>query len=277
MSNGGQPILDFQLGAPGGQVATGPGPVWFYFDVFNGAGAPRTYDLTAATSVPWPVNVQPTLVVGTNGTEPVLVTVTVPVGIVQPTRLDVELCARSRTSGFTDCDQTRLAVPVVLTDFELAYENGVVLLRWRASADADATMNIGIWRRRDGESVFERRTEVAPADGTWMDTAVEPGSTYTYRLTLAANGNEQVLAERTLATQVTAPLRSRLLGNVPNPFNPTTEVRFELAHPADVTLTIVDGRGRRVRTLEAPHLTAGPHALAWNGRDVDGHPLPSGV
>ncbi len=70
----------------------------------------------------------------------------------------------------------------------------------------------------------------------------------------------------------------RLEPNVPNPFNPMTAIRYELAAPAVVTLRIHDLRGRLVRTLMAGrHLAAGPHRTLWDGRDDAGREAPSGV
>ena len=70
-----------------------------------------------------------------------------------------------------------------------------------------------------------------------------------------------------------------LRGNHPNPFNPSTTIRFELPRTARITLSVHDLSGRRVRTLasgERPH-PAGPGAVDWNGRDDHGRPLPSGL
>ena len=63
----------------------------------------------------------------------------------------------------------------------------------------------------------------------------------------------------------------------PNPFNPQTEVRFTLPHSAQVNLSIYDVRGRKVTTLISSEMTAGHHAIAWDGRNGKGRPQASGV
>jgi hypothetical protein len=68
------------------------------------------------------------------------------------------------------------------------------------------------------------------------------------------------------------PERHVLWPNSPNPFNPSTEIRFTLAAPADVALEIFDVLGRRVATPVAARLEAGPHKVEWNAEG-----LPSGV
>jgi len=68
------------------------------------------------------------------------------------------------------------------------------------------------------------------------------------------------------------------LSAYPNPFNPRTEIRFELSEPAQVTLEIFDTAGRRVRTLEkGTRLGAGPQTKTWSGRDESGNMLAAGL
>ena len=74
-----------------------------------------------------------------------------------------------------------------------------------------------------------------------------------------------------------APLRTALLPNVPNPFNPTTRIRFDLSHTGRVELRIHDVTGKRVRTLFRGWLEAKRHELIWNGMDDAGRFVPSGV
>jgi len=63
----------------------------------------------------------------------------------------------------------------------------------------------------------------------------------------------------------------------PNPFNPSTHVRFDLDTAAAVSLVLYDVAGRRVRTLYDGHLGPGPQAIPWDGRDHHGQPAASGV
>jgi hypothetical protein len=61
----------------------------------------------------------------------------------------------------------------------------------------------------------------------------------------------------------------RLLPSVPNPFNPATNLRFELAAPARVTLEVFDLRGRLVRRLlDNQTLGDGPQSVVWRPKDL---------
>lgn len=70
----------------------------------------------------------------------------------------------------------------------------------------------------------------------------------------------------------------RLMANVPNPFNPSTSLRFELSSPRRIDLRIYDLAGRLVRTLESQTpFGSGRHVVVWNGRDDHGRTVASGV
>ncbi len=70
---------------------------------------------------------------------------------------------------------------------------------------------------------------------------------------------------------------ARLLPNVPNPFNPSTELRFELDMAGSVELNVYDARGHLVRSLVAGNFAAGSHGVIWDGTDRAGRQVASGV
>jgi N-acetylneuraminic acid mutarotase len=75
-----------------------------------------------------------------------------------------------------------------------------------------------------------------------------------------------------------APAAGTLLAqNSPNPFNPSTTIRYELEAPGRVVLRVYDARGRVVRTLVDATHESGPHAVVWDGRDDGGVRSASGV
>ena len=78
------------------------------------------------------------------------------------------------------------------------------------------------------------------------------------------------------------PKETTLLPNYPNPFNPETWIPYRLAEDAFVTLTIYNGSGRGVRTLDVGHRIAAFYenrakAIYWNGRNEFGEQVASGV
>ena len=78
------------------------------------------------------------------------------------------------------------------------------------------------------------------------------------------------------------PTETELLPNYPNPFNPETWIPYRLAEDAFVTLTIYDGEGQVVRTLDVGHRVAAVYesrskAIYWDGRNEFGEQVASGV
>jgi len=72
-------------------------------------------------------------------------------------------------------------------------------------------------------------------------------------------------------------LATRLLANRPNPFNPETEIHFQMAKAGPVRIAVYDVTGRRVAVLEDGERTAGRHQVTWRGRDAAGRVVPSGA
>jgi len=71
-------------------------------------------------------------------------------------------------------------------------------------------------------------------------------------------------------------LRFDLLTNVPNPFNATTEIRFDLPTGGPYEIVVFDAAGRRVTGFRGIGVT-GINTLQWNGLDESGRPVGSGV
>jgi hypothetical protein len=90
--------------------------------------------------------------------------------------------------------------------------------------------------------------------------------------------NQNIAVSGTLAEPiVVTPLRTELLANVPNPFNPATELAFALAQPGTVRLQIYSVQGRLVATLVNGVLAAGRHSVTWQGLDDSGRAVASGA
>jgi hypothetical protein len=78
------------------------------------------------------------------------------------------------------------------------------------------------------------------------------------------------------------PIRSELLANFPNPFNPETWIPFKLQKSSDTSITIYDVHGRVVRKLELGSIPAGTYqtkakAAYWDGTNDMGERVASGV
>jgi hypothetical protein len=84
-------------------------------------------------------------------------------------------------------------------------------------------------------------------------------------------------AATAVADEKPPPRAFALAQNVPNPFNPTTTIAYDLPAAAEVTLAIFDVSGRRVRVLVRGTQPAGRYKAQWSGTDDGGRRVASGV
>jgi hypothetical protein len=82
---------------------------------------------------------------------------------------------------------------------------------------------------------------------------------------------------QTDAEDVLIPSINALESNYPNPFNPSTTIRFSLAGPGHASLRIYDVSGRLVRSLVNGTVDSGPHEILWDGTNDRGAGTASGV
>ncbi|MBI5647199.1 MAG: T9SS type A sorting domain-containing protein [Ignavibacteriae bacterium] len=90
--------------------------------------------------------------------------------------------------------------------------------------------------------------------------------------------NQRIPAEvlvRKSGTDV--PASFDLLGNYPNPFNPSTTISFAVPAQSSVRISVLDMLGREVRTLVSSTVDAGTHSIVWDGLDNHGAAVSSGM
>tara|TARA_B000000565_G_scaffold188005_1_gene143096 strand:+ start:798 stop:3194 length:2397 start_codon:yes stop_codon:yes gene_type:complete len=75
----------------------------------------------------------------------------------------------------------------------------------------------------------------------------------------------------------TIPSDFALHGNYPNPFNPATQIRFDLPNKNDINIIIYNMLGQRVKVFSMPNTPAGTHTITWNATNQSGQPLSAGV
>jgi len=73
------------------------------------------------------------------------------------------------------------------------------------------------------------------------------------------------------------PTEFALHENYPNPFNPTTTLRFDLPDLSDMTLTIYNMLGQKVKTFSMQSIPAGYHSVTWDATNDLGVQVGAGV
>jgi photosystem II stability/assembly factor-like uncharacterized protein len=178
---------------------------------------------------------------------------------------------------FVGPDQTILdyqitPVPTLITSFTGASGTFSVGLSWTVRNDVDLA-EFRIERRDDGSS--RRFDNVAAAARSYRDDTVIPGSKYEYVLVAIDSDGTETYSPPIRV--VTDEAELALLPNVPNPFNPSTRIRYVLPTRANVRVTIYDVAGRPVATLVDREQAPGQYDVEWNGTDAGGSRVASGI
>lgn len=196
---------------------------------------------------------------------------------------------------------TRESEAAVDFDTKVADFAGYRVYRWEASRLTKPT----IVKQGPASSFWAVGVDEAapgPAGLAFVDDKVTTGTDYWYAVTAYDDGTQN-WAEPGKALEsayfwcwtgftskgVTAPTlngtgvdiaranRFALEQNAPNPFNPATTIRFAVPANGNVRLTVFDVNGRIVRTLVDGNVVAGNHEVVWDGMDMSGRQVASGV
>ena len=182
--------------------------------------------------------------------------------------------------------------PVVWTKFTIATGFNGAVTACPADIDKDGdpdilgaaqdASDIAWWSNEGGSPIaWQAHTIDANFGGVWPAYAADlDHDTY---IDILAGGNsadeirwwQNGLALSSVPAPPPGPVK--LYQNLPNPFSPTTGIRFWLAQEGNVRLSIYDVAGRLIRTLVDGGIQAGSHSVAWDGRDEKGREMPSGL
>jgi len=182
----------------------------------------------------------------------------------------------------TDADVYAQHVPdipnaVAIVSFDATESDGVVTLRSAFRSDLRVeTVNVyrGGGSADDPPKIIERADNVRGDRFEYVDRDVAPGQTYRYQIGVVDADGEFFSPIVTVSVDA---ILGELSQNQPNPFNPTTTIRFVLPARENVTLSIYDANGHLVRTLVNEVRGYGAHEVTWDGRDDNGATVGSGV
>lgn len=73
------------------------------------------------------------------------------------------------------------------------------------------------------------------------------------------------------------PSRFKVLGNYPNPFNPTTSINFIVDQSSEIILSIFSLNGELIRQFRSTMLQPGNQSVVWNGKDKANNKVASGI
>ena len=170
-------------------------------------------------------------------------------------------------------------------------------LQWDASTDVDGeTINyliyakIGLYLTEEVEEITDTTFQLIYEEILEHVFEGQPINAATVRFSIKATdgidtvdvtGDDRVLFVNRyeyLSTEGEGiPTAFALHENYPNPFNPTTTLRFDLPEVSNLTLTIYNMLGQKVRTFNMQSTPAGYHSVKWNATNDYGDPVGAGV
>jgi hypothetical protein len=186
-----------------------------------------------------------------------------------------------------------LAVTLSLFEGKVVPEG--IRLHWRTESEL-MTRGFILMRKTSSDSVFRtiadyssspalrgQGTSNRPVDYHYLDQAVHPEETYTYRLIEEEmNGNRIHLKECQVVYssevyQSLLPRRFEVKHAYPNPFNPTVSLTYAIPRANRVEIRVFDINGRLIRTLVDAQQKAGWYTVEWDGRNELGKGVSSGM
>ena len=140
-------------------------------------------------------------------------------------------------------------------------------------------------------SGMHRRARVAEAKGIWVESEFVPAPGSGESAQFVDNGSPgagnwvvgpptpgaENMVNTSVEKEYEVPGAFELLGNFPNPFNPTTTIVYELHQPGQVTLRIYNILGQKVVDLFEGGQSIGRYEFVWDGKDAKGTSMASGV
>lgn len=91
------------------------------------------------------------------------------------------------------------------------------------------------------------------------------------------DGNIDLLTQIEIGNLKPLPDRTALSQNMPNPFNPSTTIEYQISEAGQVRLAIYNLLGQEVRVLVDARTEAGHYTANWDGKDQLGRQVASGI
>ncbi len=162
-------------------------------------------------------------------------------------------------------------LPVELTSFSANVSDRNVILNWTTATEINNS-GFEIERKSNGEYrtiafIQGNGTTTDEHNYSYSDNNLNIGE-YTYRL-------KQVDYDGTFAysnevnVSVNAPAQFELAQNYPNPFNPSTKISFSIPQNSEVTLSVFNVLGQKVKTLVQGFMEAGKHTINFDASEFN--------
>jgi len=157
-----------------------------------------------------------------------------------------------------------------ISDIHVNHERGVIQTIQRGRFGYEQ-LRIEIANPEDVESIFVRNARSLGADINVQPVHIIANGSLTYTITL--NPQEPLSAVNEGAVPEVTSDAFRLVGNYPNPFNPTTQIVFEISHESEISLEVFNLLGQKIREMDLGRRSAGRHEIMFDASELN---IPSG-
>lgn len=166
---------------------------------------------------------------------------------------------------------TNSILPVELSSFTAGLSNSSINLRWTTQTELN---NYGFEiERGTNNSTFIKigfikgnGTTTLPHNYSFVDNNISGSSKFLYRLKQIDVGGHFNYSKEIEVEVI--PEHFVLYQNFPNPFNPSTTIRFDLPKAAEVNLSVYDSLGQKITTLVNGYLESGTHSEVFDGKNL---------
>jgi len=147
-----------------------------------------------------------------------------------------------------------------------------IYIEWNTPINGTYLTNYKIYR--NGEFIIDT------TENNYLDESIAVG-TYSYYVIANYYGNlsepsNTVTIDHTL-TGENLIMQMNLLSNHPNPFNPSTTIKYSIQNDSKVELSVFNIKGQIIKILANNEFTKGKHSIIWYGKDESGKSVSSGV
>ena len=171
-----------------------------------------------------------------------------------------------------------LGFPINLTATQ---EGNIVHLKW--DFPYSSFNNVGFRVHRNGIFIGTVLTSTGLLE--YWDRNIEAYNSYIYQVNAVYGNpagssglsNEAFIDVVSGSDLISQKVKTELLNNYPNPFNPETIISFNLKEKYHVLLEVFNIKGELVRTLANREFNQGKSSVIWNGKDDNGKDAASGI
>jgi len=174
-------------------------------------------------------------------------------------------------------------LPVTLNSFKASESNKSIILEWQTGSEienygfnlyraekTEMTSSAGYTYQKINEKIINGAGNSSTEHNyTFTDNDLHNNTTYLYMLEDISFSGKSSHSEP-IEIKFIEPQRYALLPNYPNPFNPQTQITYQIAESQHVTLKIYDTAGREVQTLISSQQNAGEHIVTLDASGLAG-------